>query len=198
MGKAKLTRKDILEKSFEMIYRNGYKSTSIDKIIASTAVTKGAFFHHFKNKEEMGIALINEIIAPKILDSLVKPIRNSEDPIQDVVKSLKKDLLENTEFKPEYGCPINNLVMEMSPVNQTFRENLQNLLNIWKKTLVDEFESGKSNGKIKENMNSEQVAEFVIVSYEGLRGTGKVYRGKDLYFSYLNQIESYLESFRAE
>jgi len=60
MSKAQDTRMTILRKAFELIYRQGYQATSIDEIIATTAVTKGALFYHFKNKEEMGLAIINE------------------------------------------------------------------------------------------------------------------------------------------
>jgi len=196
MEKAKLTRQEILEKSFELIYRNGYQSTSIDKIIETLRVTKGAFYYHFKNKDEMGMAMIGEVIAPKIVQTLVLPIKNSDDPLTSVFKSLENDLL-GSDFDPKYGCPINNLVMEMSPINQSFRDNLQGVVKVWKKALATEFERGKESGVIKKTMNSDEVAEFIIVSYEGSRGTGKVYRGRKLYRSYLNQIKNYLESFRA-
>ena len=65
MNKAQHTRQMILEKAFLMIYQNGYQSTSIDKIIETTDLTKGAFYYHFKNKETMGLAVIEEIIFPK-------------------------------------------------------------------------------------------------------------------------------------
>jgi TetR/AcrR family transcriptional repressor of nem operon len=62
MKKAATTRLTILQKAFELIYVKGYQTTSIDDIIATTQVTKGAFYYHFKNKDEMGLAIINEIL----------------------------------------------------------------------------------------------------------------------------------------
>lgn len=62
MKKAEATRMAILEKAFDLIYKQGYQATSIDDIIATTRLTKGAFFYHFKNKDEMGIAVINEVM----------------------------------------------------------------------------------------------------------------------------------------
>ena len=61
MKKAEATRLMILQKAFELIYVKGYQTTSIDDIIATTKVTKGAFYYHFKTKDEMGLAIINEI-----------------------------------------------------------------------------------------------------------------------------------------
>jgi len=64
MKKSELTRLHILQKSFELIYAKGYQNASIDDILATTQVTKGAFYYHFKNKDEMGIAIINELLEP--------------------------------------------------------------------------------------------------------------------------------------
>lgn len=64
MSKAAETRLTILQKAFYLIYRKGYQATSIDDIIATTQVTKGAFFYHFKSKDEMGLAMIREIMYP--------------------------------------------------------------------------------------------------------------------------------------
>jgi TetR/AcrR family transcriptional repressor of nem operon len=71
MSKALNTRRTILEKAFELIYKKGYQTTSINEIIATTEVTKGAFFYHFKTKDEIGIALINEIIKPTMYEYLI-------------------------------------------------------------------------------------------------------------------------------
>jgi hypothetical protein len=43
MKKSAATRLMILQKAFELIYAKGYQTTSIDDIIATTKVTKGAF-----------------------------------------------------------------------------------------------------------------------------------------------------------
>jgi TetR/AcrR family transcriptional regulator, transcriptional repressor for nem operon len=51
MKKSAITRQMLLQNAFQLIYVKGYQSTSIDDIIATTHVTKGAFFHHFQNKE---------------------------------------------------------------------------------------------------------------------------------------------------
>ena len=61
MKKAEAKRLNILRKAFELVYVNGYLTTSINDIIATTKVTKGAFYYHFKTKDEMGLAIVNEI-----------------------------------------------------------------------------------------------------------------------------------------
>src|ERR1044071_5823658 len=105
MGKAIETRHLILGKAFELIYVNGYQATSIDDIIATTKVTKGAFFYHFKNKDEMGLAVINELMYPSMYEAYVKPLSDSQQPVKDIYASMKYLLMEDTFLQAKYGCP---------------------------------------------------------------------------------------------
>ena len=96
MSKAADTRMMILQKSFELIYRKGYQSTSIDEIIATTQVTKGAFYYHFKTKDDMGLSLINELLYPGMYKVMIKPLEEGKDPIKgiyEVVENLLNDFV---------------------------------------------------------------------------------------------------------
>jgi len=75
MKKSETTRKDILTKAFQLIYARGYQATSVDDILATTRVTKGAFYYHFKNKDEMATAIIEEIIKPTMISSFIEPLK---------------------------------------------------------------------------------------------------------------------------
>src|SRR5437762_3262350 len=46
----------LLEAALAVIRTKGYSATSVDELCAAAGVTKGAFFHHFKTKDELGVA----------------------------------------------------------------------------------------------------------------------------------------------
>jgi TetR/AcrR family transcriptional repressor of nem operon len=46
------TRTAIVAAVTELVRRNGYTATTVDDICAHAKVTKGAFFHHFKTKDD--------------------------------------------------------------------------------------------------------------------------------------------------
>ncbi|PRY52769.1 TetR family transcriptional regulator [Arcticibacter pallidicorallinus] len=122
MSKAETTRSSIIQKSFDLIYQKGYQATSVDEIIATTQVTKGAFFYHFKNKEEMGLAVISEIMSPRMSKFSTAYLRKGGDVRTNIYKMLEALLLKNDFFKVEYGCPLVNLIEEMSAHNQAFKK----------------------------------------------------------------------------
>src|SRR6202049_1414136 len=59
------TRERLLQAASREIYRSGFQSASLDTILASAGVTKGALYYHFGSKEALGYAVIEEIIAPE-------------------------------------------------------------------------------------------------------------------------------------
>lgn len=193
MSKAAATRLNILQKAFELVYKNGYRTTSVDEIIATTQVTKGAFFYHFKNKDEMGIAMINEVMYPGLYNDMVIPLVNSSEPITEIYASMHALLLENPFFIVKYGCPAINLVEEMASYNDTFKAALGRLTSQWQEAIATALEKGKTAGKIRQDVDTAQVAQFILSGYGGIRNLGKIY-GKEIYTGHLNQLKNYLDN----
>ena len=193
MSKAARTRTHILEKAFDLIYRNGYQSTSIDKIIEQTQVTKGAFYYHFKNKDEMGIAIIREVIQPTLTKGLLNPMQYSKNPIEGIYTAIETKILNDEDYYVDNGCPTNNLVQEMSTVNPKFYQTLRGVLDNWMRTIEQALEAGKAAGFVRVDVQSSVVAAFIVSGYEGMKGVGKIY-GKELYQSYLTQLKVYLDT----
>ncbi|TDQ21999.1 TetR/AcrR family transcriptional regulator [Tenacibaculum caenipelagi] len=194
MKKSANTRATILQQAFELIYQKGYQPTSIDEIIATTKVTKGAFYYHFKNKNEMGFALIKEIIQPKTIDISISFLSSSVNPSDALYKMIESLLLNNSTLTIEYGCPLGNLIQEMSPINNDFKKILEEVKNFWFKAITTFIKNGQDNNTIANHINAEEVAEFIISSYWGVRNLGKLDTTNKTYTNYLKQLKFYLKS----
>jgi TetR/AcrR family transcriptional repressor of nem operon len=48
-------RSRLLDAAMQVIREKGYSATTVDDICGAAGVTKGAFFHHFKSKEDLGV-----------------------------------------------------------------------------------------------------------------------------------------------
>ena len=196
MNKAETTRLNILNKAFELIYKNGYQATSVDQILEQTEVTKGAFYYHFKNKENMGVAMIEEVIYPNLNSSLIAPLKDTQNPLESIYKTIEHFLNSTTDHQVKYGCPTNNMIQEMAPLSSDFNKSLRIVLDRWQSTIESALENGKKVGNVNQQVDSKAAAEFIIVGYEGLRSLGKVYQDKDFYKTYLSQLKNYLNMLR--
>jgi len=196
MSKAANTRLTILNKAFELIYSKGYQTTSIDDIIATTQVTKGAFYYHFKTKDEMGVAIIEEILKPTMQESFINPIENSENPLDDFYNMISYLLLKDPFLQVKYGCPVGNLTQEMTPWNNQFSNALLELVNQWKITIEKSVVNAQKSGLIRKDVNGEQVAYFMMSGYWGIRNFGKLQDNNSCYLVYLKEFRNYLNSLK--
>jgi|SRR6186713_1473377 len=193
MSKAAATRLAILQKAFALVYSRGYQATSIDEIIATTQVTKGAFFYHFPNKDSMGLAMIDEVMFPGMHAALVAPLLNSKDPVKEIYSMMKGLLLTNPFFHAKYGCPAINLIDEMAPLHNDFSKSLSRLVVQWQEAIEASLRTGKAAGLIRKEVDTVQTTYFIMSGYGGIRNLGKIY-GKECYSSYLKGLKQYLKS----
>lgn len=194
MKKSAATRLTILQKAFELIYMKGYQATSIDEIIATTDVTKGAFYYHFKNKDEMGLAVINEIMFPSMHEAFVAGLSTADDPVNDIYGLIKMLLIDHPLLLVQYGCPAGNLTQEMSPLDEQFNTTLRKLVGDWQQIIIKNISNGQQAGKVRKDVVPEQVAYFVMSGYWGIRNFGKLYNSKDVYNLYLKELKAYLQT----
>lgn len=193
MKKSEATRLTILQKAFELIYVNGYQTTSVDEIIATTQVTKGAFYYHFKTKDEMGLAIINELMIPNFKNTFIEPFQRVVNPLDAIYQLMYNLLIENENLKVEYGCPASNFTQEMAPWNIEFTKALNYLSQQWENTMIDSIEKGKENGIVNTDVNAKEVAVFVLSGYWGVRNLGKLENSKSVYLIYLKGLKSYFD-----
>src|SRR5208282_809405 len=85
------TRERLLQAASREIYKVGFQSASLDTILAAARVTKGALYYHFKNKEALGYAVVEEIISPDVRGKWVRPLQSVKDPI-DALIGIVQDL----------------------------------------------------------------------------------------------------------
>lgn len=196
MKKAEATRLIILQKAFELIYVKGYQTTSIDDIIATTQVTKGAFYYHFKTKDEMGIAIINEILKPTLESGFITPLRDEQNPLIAIYNLMHNLLIKNDFLKVEYGCPASNFTQEMAPWNVDFNNALNELTQQWTKLMIASLEKGKKSGFVRNDVNAKQATTFIMSGYWGIRNFGKLANSKRVYLPYLKELKNYLNSLK--
>ena len=196
MKKSEATRLNILQKAFELIYVKGYQTTSVDEIIATTQVTKGAFYYHFKTKDEMGLAIINELLKPTFKNTFIEPFKNIKNPLDTIYNLMYNLLMENENLKVEYGCPASNFTQEMAPWNIDFTKALNELSLQWEQAILDAIEKGKENGVIKAKVSAKEVAVFVMSGYWGVRNLGKLENSKSVYLIYLKGLKTYFETLK--
>src|SRR6266705_59906 len=113
------TRQRILDAAFDEFYKNGFQGGSLNRFVVEARTTKGAVFHHFKGKKDLGYAVVREVIHPRLNQPWSDPLANSTDPITDLKRIFRQGAKrEIADGGLVHGCPLNNLAQEMSPLDE--------------------------------------------------------------------------------
>lgn len=164
------SRQEILDIAFYEVFTRGFQGVSIDDIVRKTSMTKGAFYHHFPTKLDMGYALVEETIQGLILSRWIDPLKKYENPIEGVLERLRILIGEAPLSDLEFGCPLNNLIQEMAPIDRRFRDTLKKALELWIDGMRIELERGKKSGHVRRSVDTKEAAVFIIMAHEGFYG----------------------------
>jgi len=191
-----VTRQVILEAAYEEIHVRGFQAASLSKILANTEVTKGALYHYFPTKLELGYAVVDEILADHIQQQWVQPLLQTDNPISGLIQVIMKVGQDLAEEDIYYGCPLNNLAQEMAPVDEGFRSRVEFVYEAWRKGIEQAFKNGQDKGFVKKNIDATNVATLVVASLEGCMGLAKNARSKKILYQCGASIVDYLENLR--
>ena len=191
------TRRKILYSAFEEFYKNGFQGGSLNRIVEEAGLTKGALFHHFAGKRELGYAVVDEVIWPHFKATWVDPLEQTDYPIGH----LKRLILHTAEKGGPggslvQGCPLNNLAQEMSPLDEEFRQKLERIYAAWREAIQTAFANGIKAGKVRKDVSPSRVAAFVVASLTGIIGTVKNAQDHQLLREAGSGLIDYLESLR--
>lgn len=164
------SRKEILDAAFIEVFSKGFQGVSIDDIVAKTNLTKGAFYYQFPTKLDLGYALVDEIIKPMVIDRWIKPLELYVNPLDGILAQMKILIGDCDPNHSKLGCPLNNLVQEMSSIDKGFHKRLQLALNLWIDEMEIHLQRAKKTGYLKADVNTRHLAHFVVMAHEGFYG----------------------------
>lgn len=189
MRDAEQTRQKILEVSADEIHKNGFTATSLSCILKRCEISKGALYHHFTNKLELGYAVFEEIYAPNFIELWRSPLE-VEDPIEGLCEFFSSMSDNKTCDEIVCGCPLNNLCQEMSGVDEGFRVRIlamQQQLNALIAANLTRVQA-----QLKADLDLKQVAYFIVSTFHGSSSLSKSSLNKDLFDNVMKELCHYL------
>jgi TetR/AcrR family transcriptional regulator, transcriptional repressor for nem operon len=188
------TRQRLLEAASQEIYTSGFRGASLDTILDTAQVTKGALYYHFASKEALGHAVIDEVIAEIGREKWQHRLETNVDPLNALIQAIQA-----TSLLPEHvvgGCSLNNLAQEMSPVDESFRKHLAELFQDWESSIAKALQRGQARGLVRKDVDVEEVATFIVATYEGYISLAKNSQDASVLRSGIRNMVGYVESLR--
>jgi TetR/AcrR family transcriptional regulator, transcriptional repressor for nem operon len=114
-------RQKLLDAALALIRGKGYASTTVDELCARAGVAKGSFFHHFKDKEALGVAAADYWSETTGAFFGAAPYQKHKDPLDRVLGyiAFRKSILKGEIA--EFTCLVGTMVQEVYESNPAIR-----------------------------------------------------------------------------
>lgn len=161
------TRHTIIREGARLVHAKGYNNTGLSDILAGAGVPKGSFYFYFKSKDDFGLAVIDyyrEFIRGMgeayLLDASIPPLERFSN-----FMDAYRDLFEKMDLR--CGCPIGNLMQEMSDLSEDFRAKVGDVYSSMIGFLEQCIVQAKSRGDVSVDIDPAEAAQFILNAWEG-------------------------------
>lgn len=169
-SKAEATRQRIVQAAEGLFYENGYTATGLDRILTAAGITKGNFYYHFKSKEALLLAVIDEHFAQR-RDAIAELFAKGQDKpletlfaVMDLLLEMEREQHAAGQIK---GCFFGNLSLEMCNSQQPVQHKVSHVFGSLSEVFLSLLELAQQRGELAEGIDPQQMAEVILSAMEG-------------------------------
>jgi TetR/AcrR family transcriptional repressor of nem operon len=160
-------RDRILEAGLKVMFRKGFVGAGVRDIVAEASAPQGSFTNHFRSKEEFAREVLDlyfdrtkRLVAEALEDDGLSPRRRLRRYL-DIIT----DRLAGAEFGR--GCLIGDFSLEAAPQSEMLRTRLGEIFAEWRSPFAACIAEGQATGEIAATFAPEDLADFLLSSWEG-------------------------------
>ena len=191
------TRDRILATAESLILTNGYAATSVDRIIEAVGITKGAFFYHFKTKNDMARALVQRNAALD-LDRLeawsARARALAPDPLQALLVFVGLYIEQaEADDDPAPGCLFASFCYESGQFEGEVLEVIAQVILTWRERLTAWLEEAAAVHPPVRPFDAAGLADLLTVVFEGAFVVTRSLSEPAVFAAQLRHYRAYLE-----
>lgn len=172
-------REKILESGVRTLHERGFGGAGIREITSDAGVPQGCFTNHFRSKEGFAVLAIQRYHAhtQAIMDRTLRdPARSPLDRISAYFDAIT-EWLQSVNWR--YGCLVGNMSLEVTEQSDALRDCLVEVCASLTQSFADVVRTGQAEGDIRDDLDADDVATFLLSSWQGAMMRMKVDRSRN-------------------
>ena len=171
-----VTKQRLLDAGMAMLLKHGYHDLGIQALLDATSTPKGSFYHHFKDKEDFALQVIDQYMR-HVHAGLDVCLGDESRPPLKRVRRFFEMTQENYRREGYMGCLLGGLGQELSGVSEVFRRKVDACFSEIARRIAVCLEEARKRGDIPAKSNTRRMASLLVDCWEGaalrsrLRGT---------------------------
>lgn len=166
MTKTHATKQRLLDAGQAMLLEHGYHDLGIQALLAATDVPKGSFYHHFADKEDFALQVIDQYMG-QVHAGLDACLGDPDRPPLERVRRFFELTRESYRKEGYMGCLLGGLGQELSGVSEVFRRKVEACFAAIARRLAVCLEEARGRGDIPADSDSRRMASLLVDCWEG-------------------------------
>jgi TetR/AcrR family transcriptional repressor of nem operon len=169
-------RDNILDAGLKAMFRTGYHGTSVRDVSTAAGAPIGSFTNHFRSKEAFASEVLHRyfdhvrvLVAQALDDASLTPRARLQRYLDIITGRLEADGFAR-------GCLIGDLSLEASGSSELLRTQLETIFVEWRVPFAACIRAAQTSGEIAGDFDAEELAEFLLASWQGAMLRMKVER----------------------
>jgi len=149
------------------MFRKGYVGAGVRDIVAEAPAPQGSFTNHFRSKEAFAVEVLDQyfdylktLVRESLDDEAVTPRQRLKRYLDVITDKLKRD-------RWMIGCLIGDFSLQASSHSRALRQRLDAIFQEWRALFAGCIAAAQSTGEIESQFEATELAEFLLVSWEG-------------------------------
>ena len=160
------TKQRLLNAGLTMLLSHGYNDLGIQALLEATHTPKGSFYHHFKDKEDFALQVLDQYMHG-VYAGLDAYLGDPTHPPLERVRRFFEATQELYREQGYMGCLMGCLGQELSGVNEVFRRTIEGCFSGLAARLARCLEEARQRGDIPADADVRQMAEVLVDCWEG-------------------------------
>lgn len=185
-------RSKLLDAAIAVIRAKGYAATTVDGLCEAAGVTKGAFFHHFKSKDDLGVAAADHWSATTGAFFADAPYHDLADPLDRVLGyvAFRKELLRGGV--PDFTCLVGTMVQETYETSPMIRDACDRSISGHAATLEADIEAAMAERGMAPGWSATSLALHTQAVLQGAFILAKAKGGAEIAADSIDHLMRYL------
>lgn len=160
-------KETVLQTATSLFLTRGYQLTSMDDIVAVSSVSKTNIYYHYKNKEELLLAIVDRLI--ERYDRQIMHVLSQEDlSIPDRLERMLHLFADSQEQQEILGgCPFLTLYTQTAHASEEVSARIKGFFDRQLTGVERLLEAGKQRGELPPEMPAAAMAAMIVTSVEG-------------------------------
>jgi TetR/AcrR family transcriptional repressor of nem operon len=149
-----------------MLLECGYHDLGIQALLEATSTPKGSFYHHFKDKEDFALQVIDQYMQ-QVHAGLDACFGDSSRPPLGRVRRFFELTEQHYQREGYLGCLLGGLGQELSGVSEVFRHKVASCFAAIAERIAVCLEEARTRGDIPAASNPRSMADLLVDCWEG-------------------------------